>query len=391
MGLTVRLELIHKESTALQQLSKYVVKQQRSWKQSSRMRGMLYVDANGCLHGIQRLSNALHNTMIVPSVWFVGVILASAVAMRHKTSTQAVGARSSATERPALVQEALANQDKVMYYFGLGSNMLRSKLENRGVNGSKIEILEMEPAVVSNHRLSFNMRGFLPLEPGMGSLEPVDSDSKALHAYDQPECHGALVTLTPENYEKVMQSEGVGPNVTNPGYEEVVVTVIPYDKRKNPVQAVALRARPHVRLKKDPCPSERYMAMLKEGAAELQLVPDYQKFLSKHPVQKSPAWLKRIALYNLIFNFTLSFTLKWRGLSRLQSWCLFKVYVPSTATALQRIVSDVLMGFMLLPGAWLGVAYRLFLKATSREVSPVIQRFILMVEGHKPITNETST
>ena len=133
------------------------------------------------------------------------------------------------------------------------------------------------------------------------------------------------------------------------------------------------------------------MAMLKEGAAELQLVPDYQQFLSKHPVQQSPLWLKRIALYNLIFNFTLSFKLKWRGLSRLQSWFLFKVYVPSTAPALQRVVSDVVMGFMLLPGAWLGVVYRIFLQATRRELSPMIQRFIVMVDGHKPRTNATST
>jgi hypothetical protein len=327
-------------------------------------------------------------TMIVISVWFVGVILATAVAVRHKSSLQDI---SSAMERPALVREALDKPDEVMYYFGLGSNMLRSKLENRGVNGSKIEILQMEPGVVPNYRLSFNLRGFLPLEPGMGSLEPADSDSKALHAYGQPECHGALVTLTPENYEKVMRSEGIGPNVTNPGYEEVVVTVIPYDKRKNPVQAVALRARTHVRLKHDPCPSERYMALLKEGAAELQLVPEYQHFLSTHPVQQSPTWLKRIALYNLIFTFTISFQLKWRGLSRLQSWLLFKAYVPSTAPALQRAVSDVVMGFMLLPGAWLGAIYRLFLKATRKELSPMIQRFIIMMEGQSGRTNETAT
>jgi hypothetical protein len=121
-------------------------------------------------------------------------------------------------ERPALVQEELEKKKKhddetvVLYYFGLGSNMLRSKFENRGVNGSKIEILSMEPAVVPNHRLSFNLRGFLPLEPGMGSLEPVvdSSSSQPLHAYAQPECHGALIALTVENYEKVMRSEGVG-------------------------------------------------------------------------------------------------------------------------------------------------------------------------------------
>jgi hypothetical protein len=55
-----------------------------------------------------------------------------------------------------------------IYYFGIGSNMLRSKLENRGINGTTIELMEMEPAYVPNYRLAFNMKGFPPLEPGMG-------------------------------------------------------------------------------------------------------------------------------------------------------------------------------------------------------------------------------
>lgn len=146
------------------------------------------------------------------------------------------------------------------------------------------------------------------------------------------------MTLTPENYEKVIRSKGVSPDSTNPGCEEVVVTAVPYDPRKMPVQAVALRARPHVRLKQDPCPSQRYMDMLKQGAAELQLQPDYQHILSTHPIQQSPVWLKWLAVYNLIFNFTLSSCLKWSGPSRLQSWCAFKAYIPSTAPALQRAV-----------------------------------------------------
>jgi hypothetical protein len=182
--------------------------------------------------------------IIFSPVWFGVIVATAAVAVRQRATviSQRV-ASAKVVERPALVQEAL-NKNKhdetvVLYYFGLGSNMLRSKLENRGVNGSKIEILSMEPALVPNHRLSFNLRGFLPLEPGMGSLERVvdSSSSQPLHAYAQPECHGALIALTVENYEKVMRSEGVGhANATNnPGYEEVVVTAIPYDRRKKPV------------------------------------------------------------------------------------------------------------------------------------------------------------
>ena len=151
--------------------------------------------------------------MMIVLLWTAtGVVVMMMILM----TTTAAAATPPSLERPALVTEALTRRDAPLYYFGLGSNMLRSKLENRGVNGSnstssKIEVLGMQPAVVPGYRLSFNMRGFAPLEPGMGSLEPVtNSSSQPLLAYDKPECHGALVLLTPDNYEKVMASEGVG-------------------------------------------------------------------------------------------------------------------------------------------------------------------------------------
>ena len=106
-------------------------------------------------------------------------------------------------ERPRLVTEALETGEN-LYYFGLGSNMSRDKLENRGIGGTKIGIKSMEPAFVKNCRLAFNMKGFPPAEPGMGSLEPIDSSAKSLLTYGPGECHGALVQLTPENYERVM-------------------------------------------------------------------------------------------------------------------------------------------------------------------------------------------
>lgn len=276
-------------------------------------------------------------------------------------------ARSSSfvLERPPLVTEAL-KANRSLYYFGLGSNMLRSKLENRAVgNSSKIELQSMQAARVPGYRLAFNLRGFPPLEPGMGSLEPLNNDnlqtsSEALHTYDHPECHGALVKLTPENYEKVMRSEGIHPNVTStPGYEEIVVTAYPYDSNQEPVQAVALRARSHVRLRKDPCPSVRYMNILREGAMELGLTPCYQEFLAKHPVQRTPGLIRQIAVHNIIFTFTLSALLKgWRGYSKLQSWLLFAVYVPSSAPKLQQFLSHAVSAAILLPGSMLGVVVR---------------------------------
>lgn len=280
-------------------------------------------------------------------------------------------------ERPKYVVERLA-QKKTMYYFGVGSNMLRSKLENRGLNSSKIDVIEMEPGYVPNYRLAFNMRGFAPLEPGMGSLEPTNA-SKPLLAYEKPECHGALVTLTPENYEKVMASEGVSFNQTNPGYEEIVVTVIPYDTRKAPVEAIALRARPQVRLRKDPCPSERYMNILREGAQELGLLPSYQEYLRQHPIQHVPLWLRKIAIRNFIATFMISTLLKWRGLSRAQSRLLFAVYVPSNAPKGLIGLSHLASSILLLPGAIVGALIQFYFKAFNKQPPPFLNRFVTLL------------
>ena len=120
-----------------------------------------------------------------------------------------LAAGAAAPTRPSMITTAAPGD--VVHYFGVGSNMLRSKIVSRGVNGSSIEVLEMRPALVRGHRLAFNMRGFPPLEPGMGGIEESPAE----------ECHGALCTMTAENYEKLWQSEGGA--MPNPGYEEIVV------------------------------------------------------------------------------------------------------------------------------------------------------------------------
>ena len=258
--------------------------------------------------------------------------------------------------RPDLVTKSLAKNSDI-YYFGLGSNMLRSKLENRSVCGNKIEIKSMQPAFVENYRLAFNMRGFPPLEPGMGSLEPVNPEecskdqSKPLAAYKENQCHGALVRLSASEYEKVMRSEGVGHGRNDQGYEEVVVEAKPYKKGKRAVQAIALRAREHVRLQNDPAPSLRYMKILREGADELGLSPCYREFLEKHPVAMSSPLTRKIAVFNLIWTVTLSFRLKIRIVSKIQSWFLWKVYAPPTRVFLVRLLSELATIAILLPGA----------------------------------------
>jgi hypothetical protein len=261
--------------------------------------------------------------------------------------------RMKIPERPHLVTDAL-EKDKPIYYFGLGSNMSRKKIENRGINGTKIEIKKMEAAFVPNYRLAFNLRGFPPIEPGMGSLEPVDSSAKALLSYERGECHGALIQLTPENYEKVMRSEGVGNGQSDQGYEEIVVDAYPYEQSQSPVKAVALRARDHVRLNFDPCPSARYMSILREGAEELGLRQSYQEFLKRHPVEILARWQRKQAIFNIFFMFSLSSLLKWRGLSQLQSRIVFLFYTSDSSRKLRKTLSVAITTLILLPGSLIG-------------------------------------
>jgi len=303
------------------------------------------------------------------------------------TTTTTSSSPPTMDHRPALVRDALAN-DQPLYYFGLGSNMLRSKLEGRSADGKKIEVMSFEPAVVPGHRLSFNLRGFIPLEPAMGALEPVDSSDASLSVplvkYHKPECHGALVKLTPENYERVMRSEGVGTSPAPRGYEEIVVTAVPYGNDATPVQAIALRAKPLSRLPKDACPSARYMKLLREGAAELGLQHCYQEFLASIPVQETPKWLRHLAVNNMVFTLTMSAGFAGQSMVReIQSWFLHRAYVPSTAPRLQRTVSDVAVASVLLPGSIFGVLIRTFKYYTKSEYSPFLKRILSLIHEHE--------
>lgn len=301
-----------------------------------------------------------------------------------KAGIVVTGSKAATTPplRPALVQAALAN-DEDIYYFGLGSNMLKSKLENRSADGSPIEILSMEPAVVPNYRLAFNMRGFLPLEPGMGSLEPVDDtagscNSRPLVAYKANECHGALIRVSATNYEKIMRSEGVTGR-PDQGYEEVVVNARPYNNSHTVVPAVALRARPHARLSRDPAPSLRYLKILRQGAQELCLEADYQSFLESHPVATVALLTRRVALCNLIATSTLSFRFKFRLPSKIQKFLLWRCYVPPTANRLLRLGSEIITIAILLPGSFFGACFLLYQKLTKKEMSKMMQS---MVDSH---------
>ena len=269
-----------------------------------------------------------------------------------------LAAGATAPTRPSMLTSAAPGD--VVHYFGVGSNMLRSKIVSRGINGSSIEVLEMRPALVRDHRLAFNMRGFPPLEPGMGGIEESPAE----------ECHGALCTMTAENYEKLWQSEGGA--MPNPGYEEIVVEAEGYGLPQR-VRAVALRARPHVRLRRDADPSQRYMRMLVDGAKELGLTSEYVAKLEAITTQRATGVLRMLAVQHLFFA-TLLFRPRLRWAGRAISAMLWVAYVPSShPTALRRYVGNACLSVLLLPTAFLGTLVRLGMWATGKEIPPMMK------------------
>lgn len=311
-----------------------------------------------------------------------------------------VSSTSHVPARPSIITDALRARNP-LYYFAVGSNLSRSKLENRAIDGTIIRVRGVEPAVVRGHRLSFDLKGFPPLEPGMGSLEPVEDDDdgrKDPSRWSADECHGALYLLDPDDFERVMESEGIvtsrhnatannrrGGNNNN-AYEEIVVEAGPYDGRP-PVRAVSLRARGHAVSRRPLRPSARYMALLREGARELGLRDDYAAWLNEHPVQLVPRWLQRTAVRNLVFSFWIGRRASWlRPLSRAQRWLVFCAYVPSVGrstnsawSSLRQCASNLTMGMVMLPGACVGT-FLLEHYKSSDTMSPFLRNFVSRYE-----------
>ena len=266
-------------------------------------------------------------------------------------------------DRPSLVRG-----QSTIHYFGVGSNMLRSKLASRGADGP-IELQHFGPAVVRGYRLGFNFKGFAPLEPGIGSLEPA-------RAAD--EVHGALATMSAYDYERLWRSEGGGQ--LRPEYEEVAVVATPYGSSQS-VHAIALRARPHSRLTSDACPSERYLQIILDGAKELGLEPSYIRKLQAQRTQVVPPAQRKLAVHYLFFVAAcFHFRLRWavRALSSTLWWA----YVPSTSESrLRRAVGATATTLLLAPGAVLGSLVRLFMWAFCIAPPPILASYAKLRPG----------
>jgi hypothetical protein len=102
-----------------------------------------------------------------------------------------------------------------IWYFAYGSNLRSSVMKSRGIIP-----LEAQPVVVASHVLCFDIFGIPYAEPAFASLTAVPSDLAAGDGEGQaiPPVHGVAYLLTPDDYRRLVLSEGAGV-----GYNEISV------------------------------------------------------------------------------------------------------------------------------------------------------------------------
>ena len=288
------------------------------------------------------------------------VSTACVVRLAHRGMLSIVGlAVGLCAATPRALPPSVICEDGSVRYFAFGSNLLRSKMEGRG----NTEILTCVPALVTDHRLAFNMRMFPPLEPSMASIEPSTGNT----------CEGALYTLTRDGYEALWKSEGGA--MERPGYEETVVRARIGEKI---VDAITLRAAPWMRLRRDAPPSARYKKLIIDGAKELGLSHAYIARLSDLPATSLSKGLTAIVRAHgvvAVLLFRLSMVLKVPALRnvlvplRLACYALMRGKSPSRSgvgSKLLDLASELTTGALLLPTAALGAMIRCVLQLLGK-------------------------
>ncbi|KAL1519274.1 hypothetical protein AB1Y20_022803 [Prymnesium parvum] len=142
-------------------------------------------------------------------------------------------------------------------YFAYGSNMAAAVLT--GVR--RISPLEKRCGVVRDHRLAFTVPGFA-LEPSFASCDPAKGER----------LHGVCYSLTLADWLRLCASEGVPA-----AYRVTTVDVHCYDGAELPAYTLSAALPLPVSLP----PSRRYLNLLRQGAREAGLDPEWQRKLEE--------------------------------------------------------------------------------------------------------------
>ncbi|KAI1176303.1 hypothetical protein F4777DRAFT_547106 [Nemania sp. FL0916] len=159
-----------------------------------------------------------------------------------------------------------------VWYLAYGSNLASSKfIGDRGIIPRGVKVVS-----VPGFTLSMNSAGFPYREPSFASIGPFD-----LNAYPKEvELLGTAYLVSPEQYTRIIASEGGGT-----AYHEAQVevrTILEDGEKLNEGVAEVMNARTLFTMiprQPEPRPSERYLNLIIDGAAEASYPESYQRHL----------------------------------------------------------------------------------------------------------------
>lgn len=146
--------------------------------------------------------------------------------------------------------------------------------------------------MLHSQRLVFSMPGVPFREPGFAS---VHSEDEGVHDGDAPDVHGVVHRVTRAQWRHILETEGAAGTHDDMGYGVYAVEVEAYDGRVLP--ALTLRTLPKsiVQLKgRSALPSHRYLQLIREGAADHGLDPEYQTWLAGLTHYEAAGWRQRV-------------------------------------------------------------------------------------------------
>ena len=162
-------------------------------------------------------------------------------------------------------------EKKYITYFGYGSNMSIHYLNSR----RNVFPVNSLPCKLYGFKLIMNMEGPFFIEPSFANIIKDKDDN----------VEGLLHTITTDEFEKIIKSEGENYEVKN-------IYVISKLKR---VKAKILIYK--TENKNSIPPSKRYMNILIKAALESNLSPEYIKKLRSHPYVYYPILSELISIY----------------------------------------------------------------------------------------------
>ncbi|CAI2170159.1 190_t:CDS:2, partial [Funneliformis geosporum] len=220
----------------------------------------------------------------------------------------------------------LPPESEYVWYLGYGSNMSKKTLERM----RKVKPRKSIACTVPNYFLSFDIYGQPYFEPAFASIypHPLHSHSKSSITYEYakdihnhccpglpfkfnpeapekslpPILNGILYLISKQEYQHILNTEGGwGYGDLGHGYKAIDVECITYDNQKLIAKTLSSQS---ASVEAGCQPSLRYLNLLRVGAKEHNLSPDYQDYLNSLKHFEISTTSKKIARI-LYFTFSI--------------------------------------------------------------------------------------